>query len=331
MHNLSLAEAKNRLRIPELWRLCGLPGEPRKMAICPFHPDRSPSFSIYDEGRHWKCFSGCGGGSAVDFIQKARGLSLRDACRELVRLAGGGFALPVAPRHSPPVARISPDKVDLAHTAPGTAADWQALAALRNLSPDAAALASRRGLLRFGRHAGHPAWIVTDSTRHNAQARRLDGQPWAEIGGKKAWTLCHAGNASWPVGAAEASSFPSIAFCEGGPDLLAALHFILAEGRESHCAAVAMLGASLSIHPDSLPLFAGKRVRIFGHADASGAGDRAVARWALQLARAGADVDAFRFNGLLKTDGSAVKDLNDCCLISADDFHSNPDLQRTMP
>jgi len=331
MNSLSLDEAKQRLPIAELWRLCGLPGEPRKVCLCPFHRERSPSFSIYADGFRWKCFAGCGGGSAVDFLARARGLPQRDACRELIRLAAGGF-VPAAPSHrSLPLARVAPGKVDLGHTNPGSEADWLALAKLRYVSPGAVSLASRRGLLRFGLHAGHPAWFLTDSSRHNAQARRMDGQRWAEIRRKKAWTLCDAGNASWPIGAADAAPFPSIAVCEGGPDLLAALHFMLAEGRDCGCAAVAMLGASLSIHRDALPLFAGKRVRIFGHADASGAGDRAVSHWACQLTRAGAELDAFRFTGLFKADGSAVKDLNDCCLISADDFHSNPDLPRMMP
>lgn len=30
-------------------------------ACCPFHRDRSPSFTIYDGGRRFKCF-GCGAG-----------------------------------------------------------------------------------------------------------------------------------------------------------------------------------------------------------------------------------------------------------------------------
>jgi hypothetical protein len=331
MNSLSLEEAKHRLPIPELWRLCGLPGEPRKVCLCPFHREREASFSIYAAGSRWKCFAGCGGGSAVDFLRLARGLSQADACRELIRLAGGCF-LP-SPRLVPsvPVPQIAPGRVDLADATLGDDSDWRALAKLRNLSPEAVALAVQRGLVRFGKHAGHAAWFVTDASRHNAQARRMDGQRWAEIGGKKAWTICPPGNASWPLGAKEAASFPCIGWCEGGPDLLAAFHFILAEARQSDCAAVAMLGAGLSIHGDALPLFAGKRIRIFGHSDASGAGDKAVGRWAWQLTRARAEVDACNFSRLRKTDASPVKDLNDCTLISADDFDANPGLGRMLP
>jgi hypothetical protein len=132
-------------------------------------------------------------------------------------------------------------------------------------------------------------------------------------------------------GHAESSRYPCLAFCEGGGDLLAALHFIWCEDREPDCTVVAMLGASLNLHPKALPLLARKRVRIFGHIDPSGVGHQAVERWSCQLARVGADVDAFDFTGLRRTDGALVKDLNDCTSIHADDFESNRELWRMLP
>ena len=74
-----------------------------------------------------------------------------------------------------------------------------------------------------------------------------------------------------------------------------------------------MLGASLRIHPNALPLFARKRIRIFGHDDEAGRG--AVERWAAQLASVAGDVDAFTFAGLRRVDGEPVKDLNDALLM----------------
>ena len=154
---------------------------------------------------------------------------------------------------------------------------------------------------------------MTDTARVNAQARRMDGWEWEHIGAK-AWTLPGAW-ASWPIGITEAQPFPAIALCEGGPDCLAAHYLTLWEQathhnkRDAQCAPVAMLGASQRIHPDALPLFTGKRVRIFGHEDEAGRG--AVERWAAQLASVGADVDAFSFAGLQQMDGQPVKDLND--------------------
>lgn len=48
-------------------------------ACCPLHPDRSPSFTIFDGGRRFQCF-GCGaGGDVLDFLQQLHGVSLRDA------------------------------------------------------------------------------------------------------------------------------------------------------------------------------------------------------------------------------------------------------------
>lgn len=128
--------------------------------------------------------------------------------------------------------------------------------------------------------------------------------------------------AAWPVGIGEAAEFPTVALCEGGPDLLAACHFIAIEGREADAAPVAMLGSSCGIHADALPLFAGKRVRIFRHVDESG--DKAAIRWAGQLTNAGADVDALAFDGLRRVDNAPVNDLNDVARIHADELDAHP-------
>jgi hypothetical protein len=329
MHS-TILEAKQGLRIPDVWRLCALPGQPRKSCRCPFHDDDSASFSVSPDGLLWNCFAGCGGGDAVDFLQRVRRLSRADACREFLRLARGGFgSAPHGNQFSPPLQRF-PRRVQLGGATPGDKTHWQALATLRNLSLEAVALAVQRGLLLFGTHKEQAAWFVTDSTRRNAQARRMDGQLWPEIGNKKAWTLSGS-RAAWPLGVNEAAQFPYLALCEGGPDLLAAFHFTHCEGREADCSAVAMLGASLDIHPGALSLFAGKRVRVFRHADPGGAGSQAVERWAAQLTNAGADIDAFNFVGLRKVDGSPLKDLNDATSVCAHDFEANRELWSLMP
>jgi hypothetical protein len=103
-----------------------------------------------------------------------------------------------------------------------------------------------------------------------------------------------------------------IALCEGGPDFLAAFWLAYAGAVESLVAPVCMGGAACSIHKDALPMFRGKRVRIFGHSDEAGWG--AVQKWAQQLRRVQAEVDGFDFSGMVKADGSTVKDLNDFIL-----------------
>lgn len=208
----------------------------------------------------------------------------------------------------------------------GTAADVARLADLRCLASAGVALASEKGLLRFGEFRGRAAWFIVDWSRRVAQARRMNGEQWTQYA--KAWTL-PGSQAAWPVGIGEAASFPIIALCEGGPDLLAACAFILAEGRERDVAPVAMLGGCARIHADALQAFAGKRVRIFPHADDTG--DAAANRWAEQLNEAGADVDAFSFAGLRRMDGAPVKDLCDLAAIHADDFEADRALWAMFP
>ena len=52
-------------------------------ACCPFHPDKSPSFTIFSDGRRFHCF-GCGaGGDVLDFVQRLHGVGLREAAEML--------------------------------------------------------------------------------------------------------------------------------------------------------------------------------------------------------------------------------------------------------
>ncbi len=39
-------------------------------ALCPFHDDRTPSFSFNSANGLWKCFAGCGGGNARQFLKR---------------------------------------------------------------------------------------------------------------------------------------------------------------------------------------------------------------------------------------------------------------------
>jgi hypothetical protein len=253
---------------------------------------------------------------------------------EPARMADRRWKMERAPRPAPSAIvhpPSSPDPVSRrpslpAALRPGSAADCERLAELRALAPAGVALASARGLLRFGTYRGQAAWFILDASQRIAQARRLDGQPWAA--GVKAWTLAGSA-AAWPVGIGEAAPFPAVALVEGGPDLLAACHFIAAQARAADAAPVAMMGASCAIAAEALPHFTGKRVRIFRHVDE--AGDKAAHRWAEQLASVGADVDAFAFDGLHRRDGQPVADLCDLAQISADDFEAHACLWNLIP
>lgn len=64
---------------------------------CPFHADRSPSFTIFDCGRRFHCF-GCGAsGDVLDFVQRAYGVNLPEAARMLGADAVPKIALPITP------------------------------------------------------------------------------------------------------------------------------------------------------------------------------------------------------------------------------------------
>ena len=185
-------------------------------------------------------------------------------------------------------------------------------------------LLTRRGLLWYGEvkddSSEWPAWIITDSTRRNAQARRLDGQPWTGIRNAKAKTLPGC-DPSWPIGATEIGDRPFVLLCEGQPDFCAALLVARFEDVPvDRVAPVCMTGAGNSIHADALAHFAGKHVRIAVHADDKG--HEAGERWADQLYYAGAkERDWFDFSGLTKHDGQPVKDLADfSTLLGPDDL-----------
>ena len=57
-------------------------------ACCPFHHEKTPSFSVSGDKQFFKCF-GCGeGGNAVHFMMKIENLPYPDAGRKLAELAG---------------------------------------------------------------------------------------------------------------------------------------------------------------------------------------------------------------------------------------------------
>lgn len=58
------------------------------IGLCPFHSEKSPSFSIFDNGRRYHCF-GCGvSGDAISFLMQTRGLSYPEAIEELAARYG---------------------------------------------------------------------------------------------------------------------------------------------------------------------------------------------------------------------------------------------------
>jgi hypothetical protein len=319
--------AKERLTIPELAALRGWQWEPGRSCRVPYRADKSPSGSVYANGL--LMFDHATGETldAPAILAKVEGLSPQDACRLFIELARirpeecdddrhrASFA-PLRPRETPPPLPAKPELPALHAPRDG---HLRAIARIRGLDLAALEMAVSRGLLWVCQWRGLACWAVTDAARWLCQVRRLDGRPFTRKDGStfKAWTLpkCRAG---WPLGIGEAGStrVDLVAICEGGPDMLAVLHLAHALRCAERVAPVAMLGASTRIVADALPLFAGKRVRIFPHADAAhedgtAPGLEAAARWQDQLTAAGADVDVFDLAGIPGADGVLCKDLND--------------------
>jgi hypothetical protein len=55
---------------------------------CPFHDDVNPSFSVNPKENYWHCFSGCGGGSVIDFWMKMNNLDFKEATMDLAEKLG---------------------------------------------------------------------------------------------------------------------------------------------------------------------------------------------------------------------------------------------------
>ena len=54
--------------------------------LCPFHEDQHMSFSVNAERNYWHCFSGCGGGSIIDFWMKWQDCDFKSAVKELAEM-----------------------------------------------------------------------------------------------------------------------------------------------------------------------------------------------------------------------------------------------------
>ena len=58
------------------------------VGMCPFHNEKTGSFTIYPRNNHWKCF-GCGeGGNAIDFVMKKQGCDFIEAVKYVADIIG---------------------------------------------------------------------------------------------------------------------------------------------------------------------------------------------------------------------------------------------------
>jgi DNA primase len=113
------------------------------LGLCPFHSEKTPSFTVNDDKGFFHCF-GCGAhGDIISFVMETEGLAFPEAVERLAGLAG--LEMPEQERLDPEERRRQRDLYDLLEAAAawfemqlqGTeAADARAYLESRGLSPD---------------------------------------------------------------------------------------------------------------------------------------------------------------------------------------------------
>lgn len=129
------------------------------MGLCPFHNEKSPSFTVSPTKQFYHCF-GCGAhGSAIGFLMEYSGLNYVDAIRDLAQ--SNGLTVPEDDRMLP-AQRIEAQARNLALTEVMTRAGEYYKQQLRT-APQAIAYLKKRGLTgevaaRFGMGFAPDAW-----------------------------------------------------------------------------------------------------------------------------------------------------------------------------
>lgn len=114
------------------------------LGLCPFHNEKSPSFTVSPTKQFYHCF-GCGAhGSAITFLMEHTGANFPEAVRTLA--ASVGMTVPEEPRSPRQQAESARRKAEVSrHTQVLDAAQAHYLRLLR-ASPEAIAYLKQRGL-----------------------------------------------------------------------------------------------------------------------------------------------------------------------------------------
>lgn len=96
---------------------------------CPFHGEKTPSFHVYPEDKHFKCY-GCGEyGDVFKFLQKLQGKEFPDVVRELA--AEAGVAIPDVVEESAEAQQRRRDRNEIHAACDAAARYWSARLASR--------------------------------------------------------------------------------------------------------------------------------------------------------------------------------------------------------
>jgi hypothetical protein len=88
-----LVRAIAALSIDKLWEYFNYPARNGNPVCSPFREDRTPSFSVYDEGRRWRDHGNDEHGDSFDFYQRAKGQDSKSAFVGFIEMAGLGGEL----------------------------------------------------------------------------------------------------------------------------------------------------------------------------------------------------------------------------------------------
>lgn len=110
------------------------------MGLCPFHSEKTPSFTVNDQKGFYHCF-GCGAhGSAIDFVMETEAMGFRDAVESLAGQAG--LAMP----EETPEDRARAETRKTLTEVMQAAADWYAAQLHSKIGASALDYAKGRGL-----------------------------------------------------------------------------------------------------------------------------------------------------------------------------------------
>ena len=155
-------------------------------ACCPFHADRSPSFTIFAGGERFHCF-GCGAsGDVLDYLQRAHNVTLPEAAR---MLEGGNLPMVVQPALPPEPERDTTGEAIAIWRAAGPAQGTAADTYLRSRGLDCAIPDSIRfARLRYGKHGpDRPCLVALIASPENQAVGihriflQADGQGKADV------------------------------------------------------------------------------------------------------------------------------------------------------
>jgi len=145
-------------------------------ACCPFHQEKTPSFTINDEKGFYHCF-GCGAhGDAIRWMTDQRGLPFMDAVKELAQVAGLDVPAP------DPKAQERAERASGLHDVVQAAQDWFVEQLDGIEGADARAYLKKRGISESTRTAFGFGFAPDSRTKLKSALKRIDTTMLVEAG-----------------------------------------------------------------------------------------------------------------------------------------------------